>query len=204
LEINLNNIYVLLYTLIISNFVILFSSTFFKLIGVPYGLCFQQLQDLSNQVHVDGNGVIDFDEFKKIWNSACPNHVLENLNGCMEDVNTELEQQEAIGFMIKNAMLYPREVEKGLWPEDYSEGRKTKTIKCLLSPSINHQGKTKRNHQFILLHAGPFHDRGTPSKTPNKTRNQQRRRRPTLSIFTTITIVIHITIFTILYMHRIG
>jgi len=38
----------------------------------------------------------------------------------MEDVNTELEQQEAIGFMIKNAMLYPREVEKGLWPEDYS------------------------------------------------------------------------------------
>jgi len=122
----------------------------------------------------------------------------------MEDVNTELEQQEAIGFMIKNAMLYPREVEKGLWPEDYSEGRKTKTIKCLLSPSINHQGKTKRNHQFILLHAGPFHDRGTPSKTPNRTRNRQRRRRPTISIFTTITIVIHITIFTILYMHRIG
>ena len=46
--------------------------------------------------------------------------MLENLNGCMEDVNTELEQQEAIGFMIKNARLYPREVEKGLWPEDYS------------------------------------------------------------------------------------
>nr|XP_007144225.1 hypothetical protein PHAVU_007G138400g [Phaseolus vulgaris]ESW16219.1 hypothetical protein PHAVU_007G138400g [Phaseolus vulgaris] len=74
------------------------------LIGVPYGLCFLQLQDVWNQVHVDGNG---------IWNSACPDHVLENLNGCMEDVNTELEQQEAI-------------VEKGLWPEDYSEGRKTK------------------------------------------------------------------------------
>ncbi|MCH90681.1 putative calcium-binding protein, partial [Trifolium medium] len=35
-----------------------------KLIGVPYGLCFQQLQDLWNQVDVDGNGVIDFEVFK--------------------------------------------------------------------------------------------------------------------------------------------
>lgn len=68
--------------------------------------------------------MIDFALQQKIWNSACPDHVLEDVKGCMEDVNTELEQQqqqqEAIGFMIKNAMLYPREVEKGLWPEDYS------------------------------------------------------------------------------------
>ncbi|KAL5171517.1 putative calcium-binding protein [Glycine soja] len=91
-----------------------------KLIGVPYGLRFQQLQDLWNQADADGNGVIDFEEFKqKIWNSTCPEHVLENLNGCTEDCNTE-QEQEAIGFKVKNAMLYPREVEKGLWPEDYS------------------------------------------------------------------------------------
>lgn len=63
--------------------------------------------------------IIDFALQQKIWNSTCPEHVLENVNGCMEDGNTE-QEQEAIGFKVKNAMLYPREVEKGLWPEDYS------------------------------------------------------------------------------------
>ncbi|XP_019431720.1 PREDICTED: uncharacterized calcium-binding protein At1g02270-like isoform X2 [Lupinus angustifolius] len=90
-----------------------------KLIGVPYGLCFQQLQDLWNQADVDGNGVIDYEEFKqKIWNSKCPEHVFGNLIGSMEDTNTN--EEEAIGFKVKNAMLSPREVEKGLWPENYS------------------------------------------------------------------------------------
>lgn len=56
---------------------------------------------------------------QKIWNSTCPEHVLENFNGSMEDPNTE-QDQDAIGFKVKNAMLSPREVEKGLWPEDYS------------------------------------------------------------------------------------
>lgn len=31
-----------------------------------------------------------------------------------------LNTEQTIGFSIKNAVLFPTEVEKGLWPEDYS------------------------------------------------------------------------------------
>ncbi|RYR24248.1 hypothetical protein Ahy_B02g057739 isoform A [Arachis hypogaea] len=91
-----------------------------KLVDVPNGLCIQQFQDLWNQADVDGNGVIDLEEFKqKIWNSTCPEPVLESFNGCMEDVNATNEH-ETIGFKVKTAMLFPREVERGHWPEEYS------------------------------------------------------------------------------------
>ncbi|KAK7275469.1 hypothetical protein RIF29_16586 [Crotalaria pallida] len=56
---------------------------------------------------------------QKIWNSTCPEHMLENFNGSMDDTTTEHEQED-IGFKVKNAMLSPREVERGMWPEDYS------------------------------------------------------------------------------------
>lgn len=35
-----------------------------------------------------------------------------------EDGNHAIE--ETIGFIVKNAALFPAEVEKGTWPEDYS------------------------------------------------------------------------------------
>jgi len=62
--------------------------------------------------------IIDFVQ-KKIWNSTCSEHVSENVNVYVKDSNTE-QEQETIGFKVKNAMLFPREMEKGLWPEDYS------------------------------------------------------------------------------------
>jgi hypothetical protein len=51
----------------------------------------------------------------------------------MEDSNTELEQ-EAVGFKVKNAMLFPREMEKGLWPEDYSLSDHAR-LTCVFSPA---------------------------------------------------------------------
>ena len=56
---------------------------------------------------------------EKIWNSTCSDQVLEDPDGCMEEANAE-HKEEAFGFKVKNAALFPREVEKGSWPEDYS------------------------------------------------------------------------------------
>lgn len=36
------------------------------------------------------------------------------------DIDTNGIQEQAIGFSVKNAVLFPPEVEKGTWPEDYS------------------------------------------------------------------------------------
>ena len=55
-----------------------------KLIGVPYGLCSQEVKDLWHQADIDGNGVLDFEEFKVYCTSFmgifCP-HRMEILSG---------------------------------------------------------------------------------------------------------------------------
>ncbi|XP_028795803.1 uncharacterized calcium-binding protein At1g02270 isoform X2 [Neltuma alba] len=86
-----------------------------KLIGVPHGLCFQELKDLWAEADVDGSGILDFEKFKRIWNRTWSDSMLEHL----EDDDRE-SNEEAVGFKVKNAVLFPHEVEKGLWPDDYS------------------------------------------------------------------------------------
>ncbi|KAK8500441.1 hypothetical protein V6N12_013965 [Hibiscus sabdariffa] len=80
------------------------------------GLSFQETKELWVQADVDGNGVLDYDEFKRIWSSTCPVHMDEDNN--LEDSN-DGSMKEAIGLAVKNAMLFPREVERGIWPENY-------------------------------------------------------------------------------------
>ncbi|KAJ8898775.1 hypothetical protein K2173_005111 [Erythroxylum novogranatense] len=82
------------------------------LLSIPYGLSFQETRDLWNQADKDGNGLIDYEEFKGMWNSECLEQMEENHIGRNEE--------EAIGFSVKGAVLFPREVERGMWPENYS------------------------------------------------------------------------------------
>ncbi|XP_034202702.1 uncharacterized calcium-binding protein At1g02270-like isoform X2 [Prunus dulcis] len=100
------------------------SSAFFEalhqvnLIGQPSGLGFQETRDLWIQADVDANGVLDYEEFKnRIWISTVSEEK-ENLNGSREESIRGTE--DALGFNVKNAVLYPREAEKGIWPEDYT------------------------------------------------------------------------------------
>ncbi|CAN1157002.1 Uncharacterized calcium-binding protein At1g02270 [Linum perenne] len=80
--------------------------------GHPYGMSFLETKDLWNQADADGNGVLDYEEFKRIWNASCCS--------LQPDESGRETGEEAMGFVVKDAVLFPREVEKGMWPENYS------------------------------------------------------------------------------------
>ncbi|XP_073122587.1 uncharacterized calcium-binding protein At1g02270-like [Henckelia pumila] len=87
-----------------------------NLIGHCNGLSSDEIKDLWTQADIDGNGVLDYKEFKqRIWNTSCSEEGEEVV--CDEMVN---EMEQTIGFKVKNAVLFPTEVENGTWPEDYS------------------------------------------------------------------------------------
>lgn len=121
-----------------------------NLIGHCNGLSSDEIKELWTQADIDGNGVLDHKEFKvdmilllimkiygpsqmsplqkykrniilviiiqqRIWNISCSEQGEEV--ACDEMVN---ETEQTIGFKVKTAALFPTEVEKGTWPEDYS------------------------------------------------------------------------------------
>jgi len=91
-----------------------------NLLGSPCGLTPQETEDLWMQADIDGNGLVEYEEFKKrIWGSVCSDQNEENDTESSEDCDHDIEE-EAIGFTVKDAALFPREVEKGTWPENYS------------------------------------------------------------------------------------
>ena len=56
---------------------------------------------------------------QQIWNLSGSDQIDEN-NHEKQKVKTNGKQEQTIGFSVKNAVLFPPEVEKGTWPEDYS------------------------------------------------------------------------------------
>lgn len=53
---------------------------------------------------------------QRIWNSTGTEERDEKSN----EVEPKENQEQTIGFSVENAVLFPAEVEKGRWPEDYS------------------------------------------------------------------------------------
>lgn len=84
------------------------------LTGHPSGLSAEQMEDLWNQADIDGNGILDYGEFMEIWNMSCLELNKEARN------DGESHDRHVFGFVVKNAALFPPEMEKGMWPEDYS------------------------------------------------------------------------------------
>ncbi|XP_031253552.1 uncharacterized calcium-binding protein At1g02270 isoform X1 [Pistacia vera] len=91
-----------------------------NLTGHCHGLIVEETKDLWVQADIDGNGVVDYKEFKqRIWNPTSSDQRDETGNEVREGV-VKGNQEQTIGFSVKNAVLFPPEVEKGRWPENYS------------------------------------------------------------------------------------
>nr|XP_034899788.1 uncharacterized calcium-binding protein At1g02270-like isoform X2 [Populus alba] len=88
-----------------------------NLTGHCYGLSDEETKDLWVQADIDGNGVLDYKEFQqRIWNPTWS----EQKDDEIQDDNLKGREEQTIGFSVENAVLFPPEVEKGMWPENYS------------------------------------------------------------------------------------
>ncbi|KAF5464614.1 hypothetical protein F2P56_014680 [Juglans regia] len=90
-----------------------------NLIGLPFGLSFQETKDLWAQADRNGDGIVDYEEFKKIWNPTWSEEPEEHLETDIKNPKQGTDEK-AFGFKVKNAVFFPREVEQGMWPENYS------------------------------------------------------------------------------------
>ncbi|KAL4187090.1 hypothetical protein AMTRI_Chr09g37410 [Amborella trichopoda] len=88
--------------------------------GHDHGLSPLEVQDLWNQLETDQNGVLDYNEFQRIWDPQNWGQTEERETEKGDFQDGSERDGEAVGFDVKDAVLFPPEVEKGMWPENYS------------------------------------------------------------------------------------
>ncbi|XP_042519712.1 uncharacterized calcium-binding protein At1g02270-like isoform X3 [Macadamia integrifolia] len=82
----------------------------------------EEVKDLWDHVDTNGDGVIEYSLLNSEWKSQALSQQKENSDESKQrgTKGTVSNTSTTIGFKIKNAVLFPPEVEKGLWPENYS------------------------------------------------------------------------------------
>ncbi|CAN6466182.1 unnamed protein product [Victoria cruziana] len=90
-----------------------------KQLGLTNGLTNEELVDLWAQADADGNGMLDYEEFQRIWHPS-PSEQQEDKADDRRKMPGNMEETVIGCFDVKNAVLFPPEVEKGMWPENYS------------------------------------------------------------------------------------
>ncbi|KMZ76154.1 Calcium-binding endonuclease/exonuclease/phosphatase family [Zostera marina] len=93
--------------------------------GHPEGLSCEEMKDLWIEADLDGNGVLDFDEFQRIWNSTYMEEQQQYSEDIMKDLSLEVPNSSqpkelTVEFVVKTAELFPPEAAQGTWPENYS------------------------------------------------------------------------------------
>lgn len=94
------------------------------LIGPPYNVfSLEEIRDFWEHMDTSGDGAIDISHFSREWD---PRTLLQQKKE-IEQIGTQskptvntLVDGSTLGFNVKKAMLSPVEVERGIWPENYS------------------------------------------------------------------------------------
>ncbi|XP_043726091.1 uncharacterized calcium-binding protein At1g02270-like isoform X2 [Telopea speciosissima] len=82
----------------------------------------EEIKELWDHVDTNGDGVIEYSLLDSAWNPCTFNQKKESIEESKERGTQAIVSNTAttIGFQIKNAVLFPPEVETGKWPENYS------------------------------------------------------------------------------------
>ncbi|RVW86653.1 putative calcium-binding protein [Vitis vinifera] len=86
-------------------------------------LCNEDTKKLWEHLDTDRNGVIDLLQYSRAENLyplLLQKEDTEENGGQIKEMFNTSTSTTMIGFNVKNAMLFPPEVEKGMWPENYS------------------------------------------------------------------------------------
>ncbi|KAI7991083.1 putative calcium-binding protein [Camellia lanceoleosa] len=83
----------------------------------------EDIKDLWEHIDTDGDGVIDLSDFVRVWNRC--SFVQENEESGENRERTKkmldaVTTATTIHFNVSKAIFYPPEVERGMWPENYS------------------------------------------------------------------------------------
>ncbi|KAG5233633.1 calcium-binding protein [Salix suchowensis] len=98
-----------------------------NLTGHCNGLSDEETKDLWVQADIDGMAFLIIKNFRcshggilelqqRIWNPTWS----EQKDDVIQDDSPKGREEQTIGFSVENAVLFPPEVEKGMWPENYS------------------------------------------------------------------------------------
>ncbi|KAH9724473.1 EF-hand domain-containing protein [Citrus sinensis] len=120
-----------------------------NLTGHKHGLADEETKDLWVQADIDGNGVVDYKEFQqRIWKTTWSDQ-RNDLNDEDEDGFVKSSLEQTIGFSVKNAVLFPPEVEKGRKNISTEEGCMVHAMGCSNSSSDS-SWESLRFHEIVL------------------------------------------------------
>ncbi|KAH9624744.1 hypothetical protein KSS87_003041 [Heliosperma pusillum] len=83
------------------------------------GLNEEDIREIWKRIDEDGDGIADVPNFLRAWSLCSDSWNEKHDKKSVEEVGGTRRSRATIGFVVKKATLFPKEAEKGIWPESY-------------------------------------------------------------------------------------